>query len=391
MEARGDLPYRVSSALHWGWDANSRQYRSQAYESGANFQAGYHDFAVEWEVGTVRFYVDGVNHMTLYEPDVGIPATPKSIVLNLAVGGDYSGPPDWTTPFPASFDIDYVRVWQRQETPAPPISLIRDAGFEDNGGTLEDWTAFGNRLGNVASDWGTPRDGERSLKLYGQFTGVENHAGVFQSIEVTGRTVLTAGAHALIRSEDSIAGTGNQAQMKIEFYREAGAAYGSSAFLGESIATLADGGSREDTWQFTELSAATPREAVEARLTFAFLQPGTNDPGSVFIDSVSLAMSMAGDYNDSGSVEQGDLDLVLNNWGGPRPSGAGGFVANADGFTTINVDQEELDRVLNNWGGSAAAAFRGSNVPEPLAGAMVTLLALLRWRPQADSSTPCRR
>ena len=76
MEARGDLPWRISSALHWGYDPGSRQYVSQAYESGANFQTGFHDFAVEWEVGTVRFYVDGVQHLTLYEPAVGIPATP---------------------------------------------------------------------------------------------------------------------------------------------------------------------------------------------------------------------------------------------------------------------------------------------------------------------------
>ncbi len=76
----------------------------------------------------------------------------------------------------------------------------------------------------------------------------------------------------------------------------------------------------------------------------------------------SLVVGLAGDYNDSGSVEQGDLDLVLNNWGGPRTAG---FVANADGFATGNVDQEELDRVLNNWGSSNAPAFNGVAVPEP--------------------------
>ncbi len=76
----------------------------------------------------------------------------------------------------------------------------------------------------------------------------------------------------------------------------------------------------------------------------------------------AVAAGLAGDYNDSGSVEQGDLDLVLNNWGGPRTAG---FVANADGFNTDNVDQEELDRVLNNWGSGSAPSFAVTAVPEP--------------------------
>ncbi|MEM8783857.1 MAG: hypothetical protein AAGE65_13515 [Planctomycetota bacterium] len=80
-------------------------------------------------------------------------------------------------------------------------------------------------------------------------------------------------------------------------------------------------------------------------------------------------LGLPGDFNDSGSVEQGDLNLVLNNWGNAR-----GPWANADGFLSLNVDQEELNRVLNNWGNSAAPSFAGSSVPEPAAA--VTLLAV---------------
>ena len=58
-----------------------------------------------------------------------------------------------------------------------------------------------------------------------------------------------------------------------------------------------------------------------------------------------LVDALVGDYNDSGSVEQGDLDLVLNNWGQTRT-----FDPSGDAFATDAVDQEELDRVLNNWG-----------------------------------------
>ena len=102
---------------------------------------------------------------------------------------------------------------------------------------------------------------------------------------------------------------------------------------------------------------------------------GQANPGT----PVTTNPGLAGDYNDSGSVEQGDLDLVLNNWGGPRGAG---FIANAEGFDTGNVDQEELDRVLNNWGSSNSPAVNGASVPEPGLAALgaIALLAGLRRR-----------
>jgi beta-glucanase (GH16 family) len=35
------------------------------------------------------------------------------LMLNLAVGGEWPGPPDANTVFPATMSVDYVRVWQR--------------------------------------------------------------------------------------------------------------------------------------------------------------------------------------------------------------------------------------------------------------------------------------
>ncbi len=373
MEARGDQPYRMSSALHWGWDANSRQYRSQAYESGANFQAGYHDYAVEWEVGTVRFYVDGVNFYTLYEPDVGIPSTPKSLILNLAVGGDYSGSPNGSTPFPTPFDIDYVRVWQRQETPAPPSSLINDAGFEDNGGAMDNWGVFGDSIGNVLSDWGTSLDGERSLKLYGQFNGEANYSGAFQDVAITGGSTITANASALIRSEDSVLGSSNQALMKIEFYSQPGAMYGSESFLGESILTLADGASAEDVWLDQSLIATAPFNAVEARLAFVFVQP-SDEGGAVFIDSAALFESFAlpGDYNGDGMADA--ADYVVWRDGGASDSGQAGYDLWAGNYGATTSDSTE----------SAAA------VPEPLSIAMLALGGLAAARRTSGNSVRCR-
>jgi hypothetical protein len=73
-------------------------------------------------------------------------------------------------------------------------------------------------------------------------------------------------------------------------------------------------------------------------------------------------LDVAGDYNASGIVDQGDLDLVLLNWGGD---------ALPDDwyhdFPDLPIDQAELDTVLLRWGrsdGTPVLPIEGA-VPEP--------------------------
>lgn len=76
---------------------------------GPDFAEGFHTFAVEWEATEIRWYVDGVQrHRATRE----IPQGPMFLLLNLAVGG-WAEAPDETTVFPALYEIDYVRAWQR--------------------------------------------------------------------------------------------------------------------------------------------------------------------------------------------------------------------------------------------------------------------------------------
>jgi beta-glucanase (GH16 family) len=46
---------------------------------------------------------------------------PFFLVMNLAVGGDWPGNPDATTPNPAEMLVDYVRVYKIPPVPAPAI------------------------------------------------------------------------------------------------------------------------------------------------------------------------------------------------------------------------------------------------------------------------------
>jgi beta-glucanase (GH16 family) len=87
---------------------------------GASFADAFHTFAIEWEPGTIRFYVDDV----LYETQTSaVPGGdtwefehPFFLLINVAVGGQWPGSPDSTTVFPQTLKVDYVRVYQKNGT-----------------------------------------------------------------------------------------------------------------------------------------------------------------------------------------------------------------------------------------------------------------------------------
>ncbi|MEM1026505.1 MAG: hypothetical protein AAGJ38_00300 [Planctomycetota bacterium] len=114
---------------------------------------------------------------------------------------------------------------------------------------------------------------------------------------------------------------------------------------------------------------------------------GFQGAGHLTLTVIRATQPLQGDYNDSGAVEQGDLNLVLNNWGNTRTfADPGGTV-----FSTGNVDQEELNLVLNNWGNASVAPnFKGSAVPEPTAATLSLMigipLALRRRRSGSEAA-----
>jgi len=118
MENIGKEPSIIYGSIHGpGYTGGTGVGTSYTLPSGAQFAGDFHVFAVEWEPNVVRFYVDG----NLYATDTpsSLPAGstwvfdhPFFIILNVAVGGDWPGPPDSTTVFPQQMLVDYVRVYQ---------------------------------------------------------------------------------------------------------------------------------------------------------------------------------------------------------------------------------------------------------------------------------------
>lgn len=111
MEHKGRIPDRVWMTLHLPQPGTWRPKSSGGEWAGPDFTAGMHTFAVEWEPGGLRWFIDGVERQRIEQttPDVAM-----YVILNLAVGGDWDGPPDAATPFPSEMLIDWVRVYRRK-------------------------------------------------------------------------------------------------------------------------------------------------------------------------------------------------------------------------------------------------------------------------------------
>ncbi len=112
MEVLSKEPTRVQLHYHYIDGSGDIQDYGAAWDGG-DFSADWHTFGLEWRQDAIIWYVDGVER-NRYEGDY-IAAKQLYLILNLQVGGkdSWSGPADETTVFPAYYDIDYVRVWQR--------------------------------------------------------------------------------------------------------------------------------------------------------------------------------------------------------------------------------------------------------------------------------------
>ena len=80
------------------------------------FADDFYIYSTIWTVNQIDFYVDGHLYKTVTTKD--LPAGkqwvydhPFFLILNLAVGGNWGGPPDDATRFPQTMVVDYVRVY----------------------------------------------------------------------------------------------------------------------------------------------------------------------------------------------------------------------------------------------------------------------------------------
>ncbi|TNE70668.1 glycosyl hydrolase family protein [bacterium] len=115
MEFRGNRVKEQLSTIHFA-RGGSRQLIGKTTEMYVDLTEDFHVYAVEWTNNGFVFSVDSFPHFTINREQVIADNYPFDeafyIILNLAVGGDFLDNPDENTPFPTSFQVDWVRVYQ---------------------------------------------------------------------------------------------------------------------------------------------------------------------------------------------------------------------------------------------------------------------------------------
>ena len=118
MENIGKEPAMVHGTIHGPGYSGAAGIGSSFSLARGRFADDYHLYAVEWEPNLIRFYVDSNLYATrtpaeLPQGTKWVYDHPFFMILNVAVGGDWPGPPDTTTVFPQTMLVDYVRVYRK--------------------------------------------------------------------------------------------------------------------------------------------------------------------------------------------------------------------------------------------------------------------------------------
>lgn len=110
-----------------GWEAVWDAVRTPLSELGdASWSQQFHVWRMDWDEDSIDLYVDDrlLNSTDLSETinQDGSAAnpfhSPHYLLVNLAIGGKHGGDPSQTT-FPLRYEIDYVRVYQRDSAQKP--------------------------------------------------------------------------------------------------------------------------------------------------------------------------------------------------------------------------------------------------------------------------------
>jgi len=128
----GEGPTIISSTLHGPtYSASNGLGQKYTFPNGGRVDTAYHTYGAIWSPSMVQFYVDDPIHVFFVKTASDVPGGtsqwafnhPFYLLLNLAVGGTRSwpGPPDHTTPSPATMTVDYVRQYTASAVTPPSL------------------------------------------------------------------------------------------------------------------------------------------------------------------------------------------------------------------------------------------------------------------------------
>ncbi|HVZ95367.1 MAG TPA: family 16 glycosylhydrolase [Chitinophagaceae bacterium] len=117
MELIGKNPKQVVGSFHWQKGDGSEGTVNNVYNATEDFSRHFHVFSLVWDKDSMQILVDDQVYVTGTSQNITSGNYPFNapffLIFNVAVGGDWPGPPDGTTIFPQRMFVDYVRVFQK--------------------------------------------------------------------------------------------------------------------------------------------------------------------------------------------------------------------------------------------------------------------------------------
>lgn len=119
MELVGSAPKQVTGTMHWATSGGQDSYLNNNFVlPSQDFSQQFHVFSVVWTQDSIKWLVDDSQYFSGNKANVTNGAYPFNnpffFIFNVAVGGNWPGPPDNTTSFPQRMFVDYIRVFQKQ-------------------------------------------------------------------------------------------------------------------------------------------------------------------------------------------------------------------------------------------------------------------------------------
>ncbi|MEM8684367.1 MAG: family 16 glycosylhydrolase [Pseudomonadota bacterium] len=132
----------VFGTIHFGGEFPANQFTTVEYTVPESLTDEFNTFAVEWDETEIRWYANDILYAvqnSWSSAAAPYPAPfdqPFEILLNLAVGGNFPGSPDGSTPLESQMEVDWVRVYSGEApttAAAEPTDVAPDPG-EDAAG-----------------------------------------------------------------------------------------------------------------------------------------------------------------------------------------------------------------------------------------------------------------
>lgn len=168
FEFCGEKPKKCNQNIHH-WHGEESDQCPSSDEADDSYSEKFHTFSLEWDEFRLIYRIDGritrvVYHFwtllgqpidecylfhphTIYRETKLFPSEPMPIILNLAISsGSYCNPPNSNTPFPSTFEIDYIRVYKKnnpnydlaitESNNIESYNIGRNISLESNNGNL---------------------------------------------------------------------------------------------------------------------------------------------------------------------------------------------------------------------------------------------------------------